>query len=116
MYLANFASWDELMELTTLHASKISSKTLCVILYHNFVLDNAWVWLDERMANGDGTDSWCKSGGIVPYEMYHVKTYIPPVCGDKGCFNFVVFATNPFFSGQHAESTCAWYTNGFLCS
>ncbi|XP_059483401.1 uncharacterized protein LOC132201331 isoform X2 [Neocloeon triangulifer] len=37
----------------------------------------------EVFANGDGTDSWCGSGNLVPKELY--STYTPTICNFDSC-------------------------------
>jgi hypothetical protein len=34
----------------------------------------------RTQANGDGTDSWCRSGDLVLTDMHYLNVYQEPVC------------------------------------
>jgi len=41
--------------------------------------------MDETYANGDGTDSWCKTNKLVPQALYKNQLYPTPACGKDSC-------------------------------
>ncbi|XP_059474381.1 uncharacterized protein LOC132196029 [Neocloeon triangulifer] len=56
-----------------------------------------YAYVGETFANGDGTDSWCRSKTVIPTAMYYLQKYTPPVCEKTNCY------APYFFSGLGAS-------------
>jgi len=56
--------------------------------------------MDEMFANGDGSDSWCKTKLRVPLELYPTKAYEAPVCGSYKCYQSRLGSINPDFDAS----------------
>jgi hypothetical protein len=52
-------------------------------------------YFGDTFANGDGTDSWCRSGALVNQTLYYGGSYVPPKCDELTCFYFIMSFSYP---------------------
>jgi hypothetical protein len=79
----------------------------CFDFFLNFSLDAGgycgsfpYVFVDETFANGDGTDSWCKTDIVVPTNLYRTGSYTEPTCETQTCTYLDVYpGPNPYRGG-----------------
>jgi hypothetical protein len=116
MRLAEFPTMQEFNETWLLIGGKqkVIRSYKPITIFNGYYTDVAvFTAVGRTQANGDGTDSWCGTGALVPTDMLYNNKYQEPVCDVPSALYAYFFYYDPYLVQIFDMNM---YSGQFLCS